>query len=144
MIALLLRGFFLMGIISWYSAGVWKLIDNYFRHEYKTYLDEIYSKNKNLRPDAEVFKEKYDFPLDKEQNRLKTNHPEEQQQVEVKVCDKDFCELDDPNKKMQSSDRQSKDDDGIINYWLVRKDKDKSNNKADDDNLFCEVNCRDN
>lgn len=54
MLGLLLRGFFLVGIISWYSAGVWKFIDDYFRDEYKTYLTREFKRNKHLQPSAEV------------------------------------------------------------------------------------------
>lgn len=43
------RSFFLIAIISWYSTGIWRLIDDYFRKEFSTYLSAELKKNK-LQP----------------------------------------------------------------------------------------------
>lgn len=53
MIGLMLRGFFLVGIISWYSHGVFKLINDYFRSEYKNYLADEVKRNKLLMPNEQ-------------------------------------------------------------------------------------------
>lgn len=53
MFALLFRGFFLLGIISCYSMSVWKLIDGYFRNEYKQYLSDEMKRHPRLRSEIE-------------------------------------------------------------------------------------------
>ncbi|XP_034947818.1 uncharacterized protein Xport-B [Chelonus insularis] len=53
MIALVIRGFVLVGVLGWYSASVWKMIDGYFKDKFDKYLQEEYVKNplmkKNLQ-----------------------------------------------------------------------------------------------
>lgn len=49
MLTLALRSFFLIGVILWYSAGVWRLIDDYFRQEFKSYLDEEIQRNNHIK-----------------------------------------------------------------------------------------------
>lgn len=46
MIGLIFKGIFMIGIMSWYSAGVWKVINEYFRKEFDTYLKDETKKNK--------------------------------------------------------------------------------------------------
>lgn len=157
MIGLLLRGFFLVGIISWYSAGVWKFIDEYFRNEYKTYLSREFKRNKHLQlglqpsPDVQVelptsaVKEDFkELSADSFLVKRKTTSAEE-----VKTCEKvDLCrsqdeiELDYDNQP-KTNDRQSlRDDDVLRNYWHKRKSKDNSDN-----NLHCQLEattCEDN
>jgi hypothetical protein len=143
MIGLFIRGFFLIGIISWYSTGVWKFIDDYFRYEYKKYLTEEFKRNKHLQPAPEITTQ---LPP----SVAYENHYEPTVDVgplsdNVKSCDKNLCHS--PNEldyrdQHQTNDRQSEDDDGFINYWLQKKDKDNSDN-----NLYCrseEALCEDN
>lgn len=49
MLAIVFRSFFLIAIISWYSTGIWRLIDEYFRKEFSTYLSSELKKSK-LQP----------------------------------------------------------------------------------------------
>lgn len=60
MLAFVLRGFFLVVIISWYSQGVWKTIDGYFRDRFQKYLQEEIAKNPRLRADMKVFSAQVD------------------------------------------------------------------------------------
>lgn len=43
------RGFFLIGIISWYSMGLLRVINEYFRDEFKTFLDDEIRRNKHVK-----------------------------------------------------------------------------------------------
>uniref|UniRef100_A0A8D8FXX8 (northern house mosquito) hypothetical protein n=1 Tax=Culex pipiens TaxID=7175 RepID=A0A8D8FXX8_CULPI len=51
MLLIALRSFFFVGIVIGYSAGVWRLINDYFRHEVKTFIEEEAKKNKYLLED---------------------------------------------------------------------------------------------
>lgn len=51
MLLLALRSFFFIAVVMGYSTGVWRLINDYFRHEFKTYLDVEVKKNKYLLED---------------------------------------------------------------------------------------------
>ncbi|XP_076766162.1 uncharacterized protein LOC143433007 [Xylocopa sonorina] len=53
MLGLIFRGVFLIGVLTWYSASVWKLIDGYFRDQFKSYLAEEYRKNPRMKSDTE-------------------------------------------------------------------------------------------
>lgn len=146
MIGLLFRGFFLLGIVSWYSTGVWKFIDDYFRYEYKKYLTHEFKRNKHLQPVTETTTQ---LPLSVASANLNELSPNEPipfgDNVRVKTCDKKLChslrELDYHNQQ-QTNDRQSEDDDGFINYWLEQRSRDNT-----DSNLYCqpkEAKCEDN
>ncbi|XP_053979874.1 uncharacterized protein LOC128876998 [Hylaeus volcanicus] len=52
MLGLLFRGVFLIGILTWYSTSVWKLIDSYFRDQFRSYLEEEYRKNPRMKSDV--------------------------------------------------------------------------------------------
>lgn len=47
----LLRGGFLVVILLWYSVSVWHVMDEYFRDEFKKYLEKEYKQNKYLKED---------------------------------------------------------------------------------------------
>lgn len=51
------RGGFLIIILLWYSSHVWRAMDQYFRDEFKKYLEEEYKKNKHLKDDVMGIKE---------------------------------------------------------------------------------------
>lgn len=51
MLLLAFRSFFFVAVIIGYSAGVWRLINDYFRREFKTFIDEEAKKNKYLLED---------------------------------------------------------------------------------------------
>lgn len=148
MLGLLLRGVFLVGIIGAYTNGVWKFINDYFRNEYKSYLTDEYKRNQHLRPDADI---PADLPPAVIEEDLKESSEDnakrhliiESNIEEVKTCDKVSCEDElDYSNQLTEDDRQSRDDDGFINYWLERKSRDNSDN-----NLHCrstEATCKDN
>lgn len=47
-IAGIFRGMFLVSILFWYSTSVWKMMDSYFRDEFKKYLVKEKEENKHL------------------------------------------------------------------------------------------------
>ncbi|KYN34426.1 hypothetical protein ALC56_11534 [Trachymyrmex septentrionalis] len=53
MLAFIIRGVFLLGVLSWYSAIVWKVIDGYFQDQFRTYLQEEYRKHSRIKADFE-------------------------------------------------------------------------------------------
>ncbi|KAK1135168.1 hypothetical protein K0M31_007940 [Melipona bicolor] len=53
MLGLIVRGLFLVGILTWYSTSVWKMIDGYFRDQFRSYLEEEYRKNPRMRSDVQ-------------------------------------------------------------------------------------------
>ncbi|XP_011147490.1 uncharacterized protein LOC105187992 [Harpegnathos saltator] len=53
MLAFAVRGVVLLGVLSWYSATVWKMIDGYFKDQFRTYLQEEYRKYPRMRSDVE-------------------------------------------------------------------------------------------
>lgn len=144
MFGYLIKGFFFLGLISWYSSGVFKLINDYFRYEYKAYLTEEMKRNKNLRlsPESEV---STDMPTlekvkDSRDSSLEDFKPLISIQ-EVKTCKADhhhsLKELD-YFKQEKTNERQSQDDE-FTSYWLERRTKDNS-----DLNLYCKADCQDN
>ncbi|XP_076389539.1 uncharacterized protein LOC105663558 [Megachile rotundata] len=53
MLGMILRGVFLIGILTWYSTSVWKMIDGYFRDQFRSYLEEEYKKNPRMKTDVQ-------------------------------------------------------------------------------------------
>ncbi|XP_032681603.1 uncharacterized protein LOC116848999 [Odontomachus brunneus] len=53
MLAFVVRGVVLLGVLSWYSATVWRMIDGYFKDQFRTYLQEEYRKHPRMRSDVE-------------------------------------------------------------------------------------------
>lgn len=51
MLALVIRGVVLLGVLGWYSTGVWKMIDSYFKDRFDKYLREEYAKNPRMKAD---------------------------------------------------------------------------------------------
>ena len=51
MLLIAFRSLFFVGVVIGYSAGVWRLINDYFRREMKTFIDEEAKKNKYLLED---------------------------------------------------------------------------------------------
>jgi hypothetical protein len=137
MLGLVIRGFFLVGIISWYSAGLMKFINSYFLTEYQTYLAQEFKRNKHLRlQDADM------PPMAPEVVVEQALSPDQAEPFiehgKVKTCERNLChllpsqdELDYSNQPT-TADRKSQDDD-FIHYWMKRR-------KTDDnagDNLHC-------
>lgn len=103
-IGLVFRGMFFISIISWYSYGMFKMINEYFRSEYKTYLDGEVKKNKYLI------------------------HNQDETPGEQIKSFKMPQNLPPPDATPKSIDVKNKGikedcggDEGIVNYWLNRK-----------------------
>lgn len=45
----IMRGFLFLGVIYWYTVGVWRLIDDYFQKEFVTYLSTEIKKNEHIK-----------------------------------------------------------------------------------------------
>ena len=121
MIGLVFRGIFFFSIISWYSYGVFKMINDYFRSEYKNYLDVEVKKNKYLIRHQEVAPIKsFEIPQ---------NLPN-----------------DDENAKLieKVNPQNLGDDESILNYWSNHKIGNNDNaNDAHcdvDEKTFCKNN----
>lgn len=52
MLMFVVRGAVLLGVLSWYSAAVWRLIDGYFKDQFHAYLQEEYRRYPRMRSDA--------------------------------------------------------------------------------------------
>lgn len=132
-----------MGIISWYSTGVWKFIDDYFRNEYKAYLSKEFIRNKHLQLKLDVPVEVPKTAAAEDVGFIKNpfiNHNRREE-----TCQADLCRS---QKKMdyrhyqETNDQQRKDDVGFVSCWPEREGRDNS-----DYNLHCrekEANCEDN
>lgn len=130
MIGLLLRGCFLIGIISWYSVGVWKQINKYFGNEYNTYLEEQYRSNKHLRPTIE---DKIKIPISIKEPLEDPPLPS----ISEAVLDKDVKTFDYTNHQQQSPPKKrqkSNNCDCFVNKWL----NDGASDNADN-NLHCQL-----
>ncbi|XP_070171689.1 uncharacterized protein [Polyergus mexicanus] len=53
MLAFAVRGVVLLGVLSWYSATVWKMIDGYFKDQFRDYLQDEYRKHPRMKVDVE-------------------------------------------------------------------------------------------
>ncbi|KFB41964.1 AGAP000743-PA-like protein [Anopheles sinensis] len=51
MLQLAFRSFFFIAVILGYSTGIWRLINDYFRHEFQSYLEQESQTNKYLLRD---------------------------------------------------------------------------------------------
>lgn len=51
MLQLVFRSFFFIAVILGYSTGIWRLINDYFRHEFQSYLEQESQSNKYLLRD---------------------------------------------------------------------------------------------
>lgn len=49
----IMRGFLFLGVIYWYTVGVWRLIDDYFQKEFVTYLSTEIKKNEHIKFDSQ-------------------------------------------------------------------------------------------
>jgi hypothetical protein len=138
MLGLVIRGFFLVGIISWYSAGLMKFINSYFLSEYQTYLASEFKRNKHLKlQDADMPPMPTMAPPEIAEQALSPDHLKPFiEDGKEKTCERNLChrsqdELDYSNQ-LTTDDRKSQDED-FIHYWMKRR-------KTDDnagDNLHC-------
>jgi hypothetical protein len=166
MFILLFRGFFLMGIISWYSMNVWNFIDGYFRNEYKRYLDDEVKRHPHLRPDVTTTttqlppteNEIIEFKLaPKDENnhvimneiekKRACNHQQDSCQITQKTTstrmdydndyhDDYFNDDDNQEKEISLHMEEAEEEDEFINYWRSRRGKEKVDN-SNNNNLYC-------
>lgn len=55
MLAFAIRGIVLLGVLSWYSATIWRMIDGYFKDQFHSYLQNEYRMHQRIK-DAENIK----------------------------------------------------------------------------------------
>lgn len=53
MLTFIIRGVFLVSVLGWYSATIWKVIDGYFQDQFLAYLQEEYRKHPRIKADVE-------------------------------------------------------------------------------------------
>ncbi|KAL6439611.1 hypothetical protein ACFW04_004006 [Cataglyphis niger] len=53
MLAFAVRAIVLLGVLSWYSAAVWKMIDGYFKDQFRGYLQNEYRKHPRMKVEVE-------------------------------------------------------------------------------------------
>ncbi|RLU22602.1 hypothetical protein DMN91_004880 [Ooceraea biroi] len=53
MLAFAVRGVILLGVLSWYSATVWRMIDGYFKDQFRAYLQDEYRRHPRMQADVE-------------------------------------------------------------------------------------------
>lgn len=53
MLAFAVRGVVLLGVLSWYSATVWRMIDGYFKDQFRDYLQNEYRKHPQMKVEVE-------------------------------------------------------------------------------------------
>lgn len=108
MFAPILRGFVFLGVVFWYSTGVWKFVDEYFRNELKTYITKEIAKNENLKQDftnnelimvKEPTLTKYDERVEVESKQTDTN-------IQINPKDKYVPEYADLSDYTNTVDRQ--------------------------------------
>lgn len=51
MLALLIRSFLFLFVMFWYSLGIWTVVDNYFKDQFRTYLEKQFESNKYMKPE---------------------------------------------------------------------------------------------
>lgn len=112
MLAFIFRGFFLIGVISWYSTSVWKMIDVYFKNRFESYLRAEYDKNPHMLADVEAYK----AAAGKESLAAPMAEPEEHLNEVVRACSADVClasKADDPTRKaVTTANKEATFDDG--------------------------------
>lgn len=47
------RGMILLGVLSWYSAIVWRMMDGYFKDQFRAYLQDEYRRHPRMQADVE-------------------------------------------------------------------------------------------
>lgn len=56
MLAFAVRGVVLLSVLSWYSVTVWKMIDGYFKDQFRDYLQNEYRKYPGMKADIKNIK----------------------------------------------------------------------------------------
>lgn len=130
----MLRGIFLISIISWYSYGVFKMINEYFLSEYKSYLSTEFRRNKNFKQGEEIPSK------DQQQSEIKSFKMPNSQPDDVTHKDKS-----NEIKKIILENFKEDEEDNFVNYWLKREKMD-SNVDANDGHchIASDSKCEDN
>ncbi|KAL6260512.1 hypothetical protein P5V15_008036 [Pogonomyrmex californicus] len=76
MLAFAIRGVVLLGVLGWYSATIWKMIDGYFKDQFRVYLQEEYRKYPRIKADVESAKANVDKgPVSSALPSIESSHP---------------------------------------------------------------------
>jgi hypothetical protein len=154
MIGLMLRGFFLIGIISVYSHSVFKMINDYFRSEYKTYLTDEMKRNKFLVPNEEIAKDNradqrppsFALPDRVVGDETKASLAAAAECSELNCIENRRESNANDNESEKSSDDSSNsggDESAMVNYWLAARKRNNYDGKNDDAHCHVEK-CKDN
>ncbi|XP_012258824.2 uncharacterized protein LOC105687610 [Athalia rosae] len=89
MLAFIFRGVFLVGILSWYSTSVWKMIDTYFKNRFQSYLKAEYDKNPHMLADLKAYR----AAGGKESNTVVSTPDSEDLPLKeiIRTCETDVC-----------------------------------------------------
>ena len=133
------RGFFLIGIISWYSMGLLRVINEYFRDEFKTFLDDEIRRNKHVKlaPEA-VVTETTDTVIDAIESLCVTDSLnnitflEDNDNINEEATDNNDDQ--DNQKPHIEINPRNWNNNHEINYWI---NKQHTTNDHDNNNLYC-------
>ena len=139
MLLLMFRGFFLIGIISWYSMGLLRVINEYFRDEFKTFLDDEIRRNKHVKlaPEA-VVTETTDTVIDAIESLCVTDSLnnitflEDNDNINEEATDNNDDQ--DNQKPHIEINPRNWNNNHEINYWI---NKQHTTNDHDNKNLYC-------
>lgn len=139
MLLLMFRGFFLIGIISWYSMGLLRVINEYFRDEFKTFLDDEIRRNKHVKlaPEAAVT-ETSDNVIDSIESSCVTDSLNNITFLEDNIIINEEAtdnNDDQDNQKLYFEiNPRNWNDNHEISYWI---NKQHTTNDHDKNNLYC-------
>lgn len=98
MLGFIFRGIFLIGIVAWYSTNVWKMIDGYFKDQFRSYLEEEYRRNPRMKSDMAGLADKAN-PAVSTARTLPTEAPLE---TILEACELDVCPIEDAGNDTES------------------------------------------
>lgn len=133
------RGFFLIGIISWYSMGLLRVINEYFRDEFKTFLDDEIRRNKHVKlaPEAAVT-DKSDTLIDSIESSCVTDSLNNitflEDNIIINEEATDNNDDQDNQKPHIEINPRNWNDNHEISYWI---NKQHTTNDYDKNNLYC-------
>lgn len=143
MLLLMFRGFFLIGIISWYSMGLLRVINEYFRDEFKTFLDDEIRRNKHVKlaPEAVVIDasdtviDSIDSPSCVTDSLNNITFLEDNNIINEEATDNnDDQHNQDKQKPHIEINPRNWNNNHEINYWI---NKQHTTNDHDNSNLYC-------
>lgn len=131
------RGFFLIGIISWYSMGLLRVINEYFRDEFKTFLDDEIRRNKHVKLAPEAAETATsDTVIDSIELSCVTDSLNNITLIEDSIINEEATDNNgqDQQKKTYIEFKQRNWNNDYENYWINKQHKTKDH---DNSNLYC-------